>query len=187
MAQRSCWLARRLHHAGQCCSGTDRARVHCPLDSPTSDRYAPFPERRGHYLTFGLIYLTVVSALVLVPGQDHDALGIELLLGGFIAIAITGIPIPYLRSLLPTMLPFRARQRIDADVGGNCRLTLELVPRVGWAGSALSRTTSRPAVAGSGVIASYRSGLRSCSGRSGCGANLINEERQPQTRNRAAA
>ena len=68
-----------------------------------------FQRWRGHYLTFGLIYLTVVSALVLVPGQGHGALGIELLLGGVVAIAITGIPIIHMRSLLPTTLPFRAR------------------------------------------------------------------------------
>lgn len=68
-----------------------------------------FQRARGHYLTFGLIYLTVVSAFVLVPGQSDNALGVELLLGGVVAIAVTAVPIVLMRSQLPTTLAFHAR------------------------------------------------------------------------------
>lgn len=68
-----------------------------------------FQRLRGHYLTFGLIYLTVISALVLVPGQGDHALGIEVLLGGIAAAAVTVLPIVQLRVALPLTLGFRAR------------------------------------------------------------------------------
>jgi hypothetical protein len=68
-----------------------------------------FQKLRGHYLTFGLIYLTVVSTLVLIPGQGDDTLGIELLLGSVAAASVTGIPIIEMRSQLPTTLGFHAR------------------------------------------------------------------------------
>jgi hypothetical protein len=68
-----------------------------------------FQRARGHYLTFGLIYLTVVSAFVLAPGQGHNALGVELLFGGVAAIAVTAIPIVRMRSQLPTTLAFHTR------------------------------------------------------------------------------
>jgi hypothetical protein len=68
-----------------------------------------FQKLRGHYLTFGLIYLTVVSTLVLIPGQGDNTLGIELLLGGVAAVAVTGAPIMQMRSQLPTTFGFQAR------------------------------------------------------------------------------
>lgn len=68
-----------------------------------------FQKLRGHYLTFGLIYLTVISTLVLIPGQGDHTLGIELLLGGVAAVVVTGVPIVQMRSQLPTTLGFHAR------------------------------------------------------------------------------
>jgi len=76
------------------------------LRETTADR---FQKLRGHYLTFGLIYLTVVSALVLIPGQGDNTLGIELLLGGAAAVAVTSVPIIQMRSHLPRTLGFQAR------------------------------------------------------------------------------
>lgn len=68
-----------------------------------------FQKLRGHYLTFGLIYLTVISALVLIPGQGDNTLGVELLLGGVAAVVVTGIPLLEMRSQLPNTLGFHAR------------------------------------------------------------------------------
>ena len=51
----------------------------------------------------------MVSAFVLVPGQSDNALGVELLLGGVVAIAVTAVPIVLMRSQLPTTLAFHAR------------------------------------------------------------------------------
>jgi len=68
-----------------------------------------FQKVRGHYLTFGLIYLTVVSALVLTPGQSDDALGIEIVIGGVVSVAVTAVPILLMRSQVPTTLGFHAR------------------------------------------------------------------------------
>jgi hypothetical protein len=67
-----------------------------------------FQRARGHYLTFGLIYLTVVSALVLIP-QGDKALGIELLVGGIAGAIVTGIPLVRMRRHLPSTLGFKAR------------------------------------------------------------------------------
>lgn len=68
-----------------------------------------FERARGHYLTFGLIYLTVVSTLVLIPGQSDTALGVELLIGGVLGAIVTGIPIFRMKSQLPSTVGFRAR------------------------------------------------------------------------------
>jgi modulator of FtsH protease len=68
-----------------------------------------FQRARGHYLTFGLIYLTVVAALVLIPGQGDNALGIELLVGGFIGAAVTGIPFARMTSTIRLTVGFSAR------------------------------------------------------------------------------
>jgi len=64
---------------------------------------------RGHYLTFGLIYLTVVAALVLIPGQGDNALGIELLVGGVVGAVVTGVPLVRMTSNVRLTLGFRAR------------------------------------------------------------------------------
>ena len=64
---------------------------------------------RGHYLTFGLIYLTLVAACVLIPGQGDDALGIELLVGGVVAAIVTGVPLMRMTSNLRLTLGFQAR------------------------------------------------------------------------------
>jgi hypothetical protein len=68
-----------------------------------------FQRARGHYLTFGLIYLTVVAAFVLIPGQGDDALGVELLVGGVVGAVMTGVPLVRMRSNLRLTLGFRAR------------------------------------------------------------------------------
>lgn len=68
-----------------------------------------FQRARGHYLTFRLIYLTVVAAFVLIPGQGDDALGIELLVGGIVGAVVTGVPLARMRSNLPLTLGFRTR------------------------------------------------------------------------------
>jgi len=52
----------------------------------------PYQRARARYLTAGLVYITVISALVLVPGQGLDALGAELLFGGIAAGPIVAIP-----------------------------------------------------------------------------------------------
>jgi hypothetical protein len=73
-----------------------------------------FQRARGHYLTFGLIYLTVVAALVLIPGQGDNALGVEVLIGGVVGAVVTGIPLLRMRPGLPSMIGFRGvslRQR----------------------------------------------------------------------------
>jgi hypothetical protein len=64
---------------------------------------------RGHYLTFGLIYLTVVAACVLIPGHGDDALGIELLVGGVVGAVVTGVPLARMTSNLRLTCGFRAR------------------------------------------------------------------------------
>jgi hypothetical protein len=76
------------------------------LRAITADRFQLW---RGHYLTFGLIYLTVVSALVLTPGQGDTALGIELLIGGVVASIVTGGPLVRMTPNLPLTRGFRAR------------------------------------------------------------------------------
>jgi hypothetical protein len=56
-----------------------------------------------------LIYLTLVSALVLIPGQGDDALGTELLIGAVVASFVIGGPLVHMtpgRRLTPG---FRAR------------------------------------------------------------------------------
>jgi hypothetical protein len=52
-----------------------------------------FQRARGHYLTFGLIYITVAATLVLLPGQEDNALGVELLIGGFVGAVVVGMPL----------------------------------------------------------------------------------------------
>jgi hypothetical protein len=68
-----------------------------------------FQRARGHYLTFGLIYLTVVAALVLIPGQGDNALGVEVLIGGVVGAVVTGIPLVRMRPGLPSTIGFRGR------------------------------------------------------------------------------
>jgi hypothetical protein len=52
-----------------------------------------FQRHRGHYLTFGLIYVMGVATLVLIPGQSEDALGIELLFGGVVGAVVVATPL----------------------------------------------------------------------------------------------
>lgn len=68
-----------------------------------------FQRLRSHYLTYGLIYLTVIAACVLIPGQSDTALGIEVLVGGVIAVALVGFPLLRLRPEEPPTLGFQAR------------------------------------------------------------------------------
>ena len=68
-----------------------------------------FQRARGHYLTFGLIYLTVVAAFILIPGQGDDALGIELLVGGVVGAVVTGVPLVRMHSNVRLTLGFHAR------------------------------------------------------------------------------
>lgn len=68
-----------------------------------------FERERGHYLTFGLIYVSVVAALVLIPGQSDDALGIELLVGGAIGAVAVATPLVRHRSSIPRKPGFVAR------------------------------------------------------------------------------
>jgi hypothetical protein len=56
-----------------------------------------------------LLYLTVVAAFVLIPGQGDDALGIELLVGGVVGAVVTGVPLLRMTSGLRLTLGFRAR------------------------------------------------------------------------------
>jgi hypothetical protein len=77
-----------------------------------------FQRARGEYLTFGLIYITVVSALVLIPGQGDDALGIELLVGGVVGALITGLPLARMWQLVSWTPIFRARVVVAAVAVG---------------------------------------------------------------------
>ena len=91
-----------------------------------------FQKARGHYLTFGLIYLTIVSALVLIPGQGDNALGVELLIGGVIGFAVTAMPIIRMRAELPSSLGFRVRLlALTVALGLNFAAGVSLIVRAG--------------------------------------------------------
>jgi hypothetical protein len=68
-----------------------------------------FQRARGHYLTFGLIYVTVAAALVLIPGQGNNALGAELLLGGVVGAAVVGMPLVASPAKVRSTVGFLAR------------------------------------------------------------------------------
>jgi hypothetical protein len=53
----------------------------------------PLHRRRARSLTAGIVYVTVVSALVLTPGQSLTVLGSELLAGGLVIAGIFATPV----------------------------------------------------------------------------------------------
>jgi modulator of FtsH protease len=53
----------------------------------------PFQRARARYLTAGLVYITVISGAILVPGQGIHVLGAELIAGGCAALVVVAVPI----------------------------------------------------------------------------------------------
>jgi len=51
------------------------------------------PLHRARGLTAGIVYVTVVSALALTPGQGRTPLGIEILIGGIVIAWIFSTPL----------------------------------------------------------------------------------------------
>jgi hypothetical protein len=95
-----------LGSAGAVLTGLVFVALSIHLTAIRADRFELW---RGHYLTFGLIYLTVVATLVLIPGQGDNALGIEVLVGGVVAAVVTGVPLVRMTSNLRLTLGFRTR------------------------------------------------------------------------------
>jgi hypothetical protein len=53
----------------------------------------PLHRVRARNLTAGILYITIVSALVLMPGQGLTALGTELVVGGILIAALFSEPL----------------------------------------------------------------------------------------------
>jgi modulator of FtsH protease len=79
----------------------------------------PLHRVRARNLTAGIVYVTVVAALVLTPGQGRTALGIELVVGGLLIGFLFSAP---LRLHLARLEPW-LRIRIAAAVGA-CLLSV---------------------------------------------------------------
>jgi hypothetical protein len=60
--------------------------------------------RRARNLTAGILYLLVASIFVLIPGQGHVALGVELIAGGILLGALFAeVPLRYWSRLAPEL------------------------------------------------------------------------------------
>lgn len=53
----------------------------------------PLHRIRARNLTAGIVYITIVSALVLTPGQGATAIGLELIAGGCIMVGLFSAPL----------------------------------------------------------------------------------------------
>ena len=73
----------------------------------------PLHRARARSLTAGIVYVTVVSALALTPGQGRTALGIEILIGGLVVAWIFSTPLRRHAARLAPPL----RLRLGAAVG----------------------------------------------------------------------
>jgi hypothetical protein len=74
----------------------------------------PLHRMRGRNLTAGIIYITLVSALLLIPGQSTRALGAELIVGGCMIGGLFAQPLVQFRDLLGRDLAFRMLLAVTA-------------------------------------------------------------------------
>ena len=74
----------------------------------------PLHRVRARNLTAGIVYVTVVSALVLTPGQGDSALGVELVLGGLVVAFLFSAPLRRHRDRLGSDLRIRVSAAILA-------------------------------------------------------------------------
>lgn len=85
----------------------------------------PLHRVRARNLTAGIVSVTIVSALVLTPGQGLTALGIELVLGGaFLAVLFSA--------------PLRLhRERVDPGLRARTAVAVVASALIVWAGASL--------------------------------------------------
>ena len=76
----------------------------------------PLHRMRGRNLTAGIIYITLVSGLLLIPGQSTKLLGAELLAGGFLIGGLFAQPLVRFRGRLDRELTVRTILAITACV-----------------------------------------------------------------------
>ena len=67
----------------------------------------PLYRVRARNLTAGIVYVTVVAALALTPGQSRHTLGSELVVGGFVIAALFSTPLRRFRHRLEREMRIR--------------------------------------------------------------------------------
>jgi hypothetical protein len=67
----------------------------------------PLHRMRGRNLTAGIIYITLVSALLLIPGQSTTVLGVEIVVGGCAIGGLFAQPLVRFRGALDRELAMR--------------------------------------------------------------------------------